>query len=76
MLQSKPTTFAELYPKVLMEINSVLTSVNEVEINGLVKRIVVADKIVVHGAGRVGMAIRGFAMRLGHLGFRAHSLEI
>jgi D-arabinose 5-phosphate isomerase GutQ len=28
-----------------------------------------ANKIVVCGAGRVGMAVRGFGMRLGHLGF-------
>jgi len=33
-----------------------------------------AQKIVLAGAGRVGYATRGFAMRLGHLGFNAYML--
>ena len=32
------------------------------------------SKIVCTGAGRVGLAMRGFAMRLNHLGIDAHVL--
>lgn len=32
------------------------------------------SKIICVGAGRVGLAMRGFAMRLGHLGLNAHFL--
>ncbi len=60
--------------KILDEIRFVLNTVDENEADLLVDRIVSANRIVVHGAGRVGMAIRGFGMRLGHLGLNAHTL--
>ena len=46
----------------------------ESEIQNLIKEISKAKKIVVCGAGRVGMATRGFGMRLGHLGLKAYTL--
>ena len=66
--------YKEYYTKVLEEINFVLSNVNENEVLSLVEQIIKAKIIVVHGAGRVGMAIRGFGMRLGHLGYNAYSL--
>ncbi len=66
--------YKKYYSKILEEINFVLSNVNENEIILLVDQIVKANKIVVHGAGRVGMAIRGFGMRLGHLGYNAFTL--
>lgn len=59
---------------ILQEINSVLNSVDENQVEGLVKQILKAKTIVVAGAGRVGMATRGFGMRLGHLGIHAFTL--
>jgi len=66
--------FGKLYPQVLKEINSVLSLVQEDQINELIADIINAKTIVVCGAGRVGMAIRGFGMRLGHLGFQAYTI--
>lgn len=66
--------YKELYPKVLEEIRFVLSTVDEQEVSLLIEQIQKAKTIVVHGAGRVGMAIRGFAMRLGHLGYKAYTL--
>lgn len=66
--------FKNKYKTILSEINSVLADVSEEQIESSTKEILAANKIVVHGAGRVGMAIRGFGMRLGHLGFSAHTL--
>jgi len=60
--------------KILAEIDGVLSKTNEKEVKILVKQILSAKKIVVCGAGRVGMAIRGFGMRLGHLGLNAYTL--
>ena len=57
---------------ILKEMKEVLSSVNEDEIEELVKVISNANKIVLVGAGRVGLAVRGFAMRLGHLGLTSH----
>lgn len=59
---------------ILKEISVVLESVDESEVKSLVASIEKAKKIVVCGAGRVGMATRGFAMRLGHLGLKAYTL--
>jgi 6-phospho-3-hexuloisomerase len=59
---------------ILDEVSYVLNKVNDEQANLLVDEILKANKIVVCGAGRVGMAIRGFGMRLGHLGLRAYTL--
>lgn len=59
---------------VLAEMETVLSSVKEKELNNLIDEILTAKKIVLIGAGRVGLAVRGFAMRLGHLGLNSHML--
>ena len=38
------------------------------QLKGFVDLIVKSNKIFVHGAGREGISLRGFAMRLAHLG--------
>ncbi len=60
--------------QILHEIGTVLAKVNDSEVDSMIAQIQKADKIVVCGAGRVGMAIRGFGMRLGHLGLNAFTL--
>jgi 6-phospho-3-hexuloisomerase len=59
---------------ILNEINTVLSILDRSQISRMIEEILNADKIVAIGAGRVGMAIRGFAMRLGHLGMKAWML--
>jgi 6-phospho-3-hexuloisomerase len=59
---------------ILQEIKSVLSQIDENQVGILMDEILKAEKIVVCGAGRVGMAIRGFGMRLGHLGLQAYTL--
>lgn len=59
---------------VLEEIETVLDKVDPKEIKTLIKAIKNANTVVVAGAGRVGMATRAFAMRLGHLNIRAYTL--
>jgi len=59
---------------ILREIEAVLKLVKEDEIKALIKSIVKARRVVTVGAGRVGLATKGFAMRLGHLGFAAYAL--
>jgi 6-phospho-3-hexuloisomerase len=60
--------------QILSEISQVLSKVNDAEVDAMISQIQKAEKIVVCGAGRVGMAIRGFGMRLGHLGLNAYTL--
>jgi 6-phospho-3-hexuloisomerase len=59
---------------ILKEITSVLNGVNESDVALLKERLVAAPTIVLVGAGRVGMAVRGFAMRLAHMGLNAHMI--
>ena len=60
--------------QILGEINLALSKINELEVEQMINQICLSEKIVVCGAGRVGMAIRGFGMRLAHLGLNAYSL--
>lgn len=57
---------------ILSEIDTVLSKIDEHQVDVLLASIVQAKKIVATGAGRVGMATRGFVMRLGHLGLNAY----
>jgi 6-phospho-3-hexuloisomerase len=59
---------------ILKEVQIVLSKVNDSEVDNLISEILNSNRIVVCGAGRVGMAIRGFGMRLGHLGLNAYTL--
>ena len=59
---------------ILNEVATVLAKVDDHQIDSMISEIIESKKIVVCGAGRVGMAIRGFGMRLGHLGFTAYTL--
>jgi 6-phospho-3-hexuloisomerase len=59
---------------IFRELEFVLSAVNSEEIDDFVTTVIAANKIVVYGAGRVGYAIRGFGMRLAHLGFNAFTL--
>jgi 6-phospho-3-hexuloisomerase len=59
---------------ILKEISFVFSDIDENQVKALSDAIMRSGKIVVCGAGRVGMAARGFAMRLGHLGLVAYCL--
>lgn len=59
---------------IIKEISTVLSKVENEQVNLMIAEIQKSNKIVVCGAGRVGMAIRGFGMRLGHLGLKSYTL--
>ncbi len=59
---------------ILSEVEQVLSLVSDEQVARLIDAILSAKKIVVCGAGRVGMATRGFGMRLGHFGLQAFTL--
>jgi 6-phospho-3-hexuloisomerase len=60
--------------EILSEVSNVLEKVNQNEVDMLISEIVGAKKIVVCGAGRVGFAIKGFGMRLAHMGLNTFAL--
>jgi len=66
--------FKKKNDQILNEITQVLEKINDLEVQQFIDEISSANTIVVCGAGRVGMAIRGFGMRLAHLGLKAFTL--
>lgn len=54
---------------ILDEVDAVLRQVEQAQVDDLVAAILAARQIVVYGLGREGLVMRGFAMRLMHLGF-------
>lgn len=64
----------EISDKIVQEITSMQEGIDEEEVLSLIQAILQARWIVVHGAGRMGLMARAFAMRLAHLGFQAYVL--
>ena len=61
--------YSELVTAVVEENRRVLTAVNETEIDKLIEEIERARKIQLFALGRMQASMRGFAMRLKHMGF-------
>ena len=58
--------------RILEELKQVLDRVDPGAASGLADELLAAERIFLAGAGRSGMAARGFAMRLMHLGLTAY----
>jgi 6-phospho-3-hexuloisomerase len=58
--------------KMVREIDECLRKVNQVTAQQAVRQIISAKRVFLTGKGRSGLAIRGFAIRLMHLGIDAH----
>ena len=65
-------TFSDLHDSMLAEIGGVLARVSEEEYRQFCTDIAGASRTVCFGLGREGLALRGFCMRLAHLGLDAH----
>jgi 6-phospho-3-hexuloisomerase len=66
------SSFKDAYKIILTELEEGLAKIDEAQVEHLLNRIVEKQNIFVVGAGRVGLTLHAFAMRLGHLGFGAH----
>lgn len=58
--------------RVLLEIRALLESVDDSEFDRFVEAIINSDKVVGYGAGRMGLSLKAFIMRLNHLGIKAY----
>lgn len=59
---------ATLYREALDELGGVLDRLDDAAVDRAVETIASANRVVVFGGGREGLQIRGFAMRMFHLG--------
>lgn len=64
--------FEQTYRQILTELSEVLGQVDPHEVEELIAALMEAEKIFTTGVGRVLLVSKVFAMRLMHLGFRAH----
>jgi 6-phospho-3-hexuloisomerase len=62
----------ELARRIVGEIEETLGRIDEAVTERLCHEILAARRLFVHGLGRGGLVMRGFAMRLMHLGFDVH----
>ena len=67
-------TYTELYQMILLEHEKVFAAQDTGALDNAMEEIASAKRIFVTGAGREGIAARGFAMRLMHLGKEVHWL--
>ncbi len=64
--------FSHVTNKVLSELNSILSQVDEQTIDKLCDNIISAERVFLVGMGRSGLVARSFAMRLMHAEFQVH----
>lgn len=62
------------YQVILNELENTLKTSDFTDLDNFIARILNASNIVVFGAGRVGLMMQTFAMRLNHLGLNGHYL--
>ena len=62
----------EYRQQMLDELSRTLNDLDDREIEQAVKEITTAKRIFFAGAGRAGLMMKGFAMRLMHMGFECH----
>ncbi len=65
-------TLRELGRQALAELDTVFSAIADDAADPLIDAIASAHRIALYGAGREGLAIKGFAMRLFHMGRDAH----
>lgn len=62
----------DTYRRALDELHGVLVAVDKQQVHATLDLIVEAQRIALYGVGREGLQMKGFAMRLFHLGLDAH----
>lgn len=65
------TPMADLYARALDELGGCLSKVSRADIATAIDELAKANRIALYGVGREGLQMKGFAMRLFHLGLKA-----
>ena len=66
------SSFHDVHKIIIEELSRSLSKIDERDVERLIERIMERKNIFVVGAGRVGLMLHSFAMRLCHLGFGSH----
>lgn len=65
-------TLSDQFARACRELEGACTALDPGQLDGLVREIAAAKKIVLYGVGREGLMMRALAMRLYHMGLDAH----
>jgi 6-phospho-3-hexuloisomerase len=65
-------SYENLYKNIVDEHRQVFEKVDQVKVHEFMQRIIKAKRVFLMGVGREGLATRGFAMRLMHMGKETH----
>jgi 6-phospho-3-hexuloisomerase len=65
------TTLTDIYRAALDELAGVFARLDDTRVDAAVALIATSKRVALHGVGREGLQMRGFAMRLFHLGLEA-----
>lgn len=65
-------SLSDLARRAIADLNGVVAAMPDDAADDLIEAILAARRICLYGAGREGLALRGFAMRLFHMGLDAH----
>jgi 6-phospho-3-hexuloisomerase len=65
-------TISKYFDAILDELGTTLTGVSDERSEELIRHILISNNIFLAGAGRSGLAVKGFTMRLMHMGLPAY----
>jgi 6-phospho-3-hexuloisomerase len=71
LANGRPLNVTRLYQTALAEIGEVFHHIDDTKVDGAIDMIATAGRIAAYGVGREGLQVKGFAMRLFHLGLKA-----
>jgi 6-phospho-3-hexuloisomerase len=71
LANGRPFDVTSLYQTALAEIGEVFHHIDDTKVDGAIDMIATAGRIAAYGVGREGLQVKGFAMRLFHLGLKA-----
>jgi len=70
--ESVTQSLSELAKTAIADLGGVVAKIPDDAADDFIEAILAANRICLYGAGREGLALRGFAMRLFHMGLDAH----
>jgi 6-phospho-3-hexuloisomerase len=66
------SNFSAHSSEIISEIDKTIKKIDDISVSKVIEKIISDKRIFVAGAGRTGLVMRSFAMRLMHLGFRVY----
>lgn len=70
--ETMPVTIAEMNAKAVDELTDVINRIDLTQVQDLIRALLNANRVVLHGLGREGLMMKALCMRLFHMGMDVH----